>query len=156
MQKVAVKSIDSQRKNILSIAGDCADYGLDIIPNNICAYTNVSNRINEIDGTYGFDVDNFNSSLGIEHQISDKLYAGIAYGHGTSNLSNYQLSNINASIDSKYNYSTYLIKNSQITLILNLSLFANFDYDSEKKTILTQMQIIHQIYLLQNWWSMGY
>lgn len=133
MQKIAINSINSQRENILSQAGECFATGLNI-SSKTCAFANISNRINEVKGTYGFDVDNLNSSLGIEKSFGNEFYAGIAYGSGTSNLSNYSIPTISASIDSSYNlYSAYLVKNYSNNFRLKTLIgFADFEYDGKR------------------------
>ena len=122
MQNVGLKSIHNNRDLVLAKAGECNNYGWVIGDTDYCVYTNANNIVSNVDGNSvkgSYETTAFNTSLNLEKTINDKWKAGIAYGVGSSNLNNFNLSGNTANLSSTNNhYSIYGVKkvNNKFTL----------------------------------------
>ena len=122
MQNVGLKSINNNRDLVLAKAGECNNYGWVIGDTDYCVYTNANNIVSNVDGNSvkgSYETTAFNTSLNVEKTINDKWKAGIAYGVGSSNLNNFNLSGNTANLSSTNNhYSIYGVKkmNNKFTL----------------------------------------
>ena len=122
MQNVGLKSIKNNRDLVLAKAGECNNYGWVIGDTDYCVYTNANNIVSNVDGNSvkgSYETTAFNTSLNVEKTINDKWKAGIAYGVGSSNLNNFNLSGNTANLSSTNNhYSIYGVKkvNNKFTL----------------------------------------
>jgi len=122
MQNVGLKSIHNNRDLVLAKAGECNNYGWVIGDTDYCVYTNANNIVSNVDGNSvkgSYETTAFNTSLNVEKTINEKWKAGIAYGVGSSNLNNFNLSGNTANFSSTNNhYSIYGVKkvNDKFTL----------------------------------------
>ena len=122
MQNVGLKSIHNNRDLVLAKAGECNNYGWVIGDTDYCVYTNANNIVSNVDGNSvkgSYETSAFNTSLNVEKTINEKWKAGIAYGVGSSNLNNFNLSGNTANLSSTNNhYSIYGVKkvNDKFTL----------------------------------------
>ena len=142
MQSVGLTSIKNNRDLVLAKAGECNDYGWVIDETDFCLYSNTSNSISYVNGDSnygGYDYSNFNTSIIIEKTFNKEWKGGIAYGVGSSNLDNFNLSGTTANFHStNTHYSIYGFKQiSKNFSLKGLIGGSDFDYSGNRNYLNT-------------------